>query len=63
MRYAVYTMRRTSSRTVYAIYDTELSRPVPDSEGRPLTFTDRQTAHKAALAYEVALKVVPDAGS
>ena len=63
MRYEIYTMRRTSSRTVYAIYDTKTSKPLCDRSGRPFTFTDRSEAHKWALAHERAIKTVPDAGS
>jgi hypothetical protein len=47
MRYEVYTLRRTASRTVYAIYDNLRTQPVCHSAtDRPITTTDRTVAEK-----------------
>ena len=52
-RYTVYTMRRTSSRAVYAIYDNHYNRPVLEfsdryPDGKPWTTTDRAEAARCA---------------
>jgi hypothetical protein len=55
VRYEVYTLRRTSTRTVYAIYDTLRSEPVckPGSDV-PFTFTDRRLAAQWAREMNAA---------
>lgn len=53
VRYEVYTLRRTSSRTVYAIYDHEAKRPVCyDHNDVPVTTTDRALATSWARLRE-----------
>lgn len=50
-RYEIYSMRRTSSRTTYAIYDNIEGRPVADRHGVPLTFSDRSEAQRQAVVH------------
>jgi hypothetical protein len=53
VRYEVYTLRRTSTRTVYAIYDNLRSEPVcKNGSQQPITTTDRDVARKWVLDLE-----------
>jgi len=46
-RYEVYTLRRTSTRTVYAIYDNLRTEPVcKNGTQTPITTTDKDVARK-----------------
>lgn len=50
-RFEVYTLRRTSSRTVYAVYDELASLPVcVDEGGSPVTSTSRRAVQELAFA-------------
>jgi hypothetical protein len=55
VRYEVYTLRRTATRTVYAVYDNLRRQPVckPNSE-TPLTTRDRDVAKKWARELNAA---------
>lgn len=55
MRYEVYTLRRTATRTVYAVYDNLRTQPVckPNSD-TPVTTIDRAVAKKWARELNAA---------
>lgn len=54
-RFNVYTLRRTSSRTVYAVYDNQRSQPVcKDETNVPITTTDHREAQELAWKLEKA---------
>lgn len=63
MQYERYTLRRTRSRTVYAVYDNIAGAPVTGRGGAPLTSTDRQKCDRLARALNGARDAASAAGA
>jgi len=63
MQYERYTLRRTRSRTVYAVYNNYAAAPVTGRGRVPLTTADRQKCDRLARALNDARDAATIAGA